>query len=73
MNEVVLRVHPAPGGWGVGCDLPIEPIYFHSGARAEAVARSLAQTLSDAGHDARVVINDRADFPVATQRYFAAI
>jgi hypothetical protein len=73
MNEVVLRVHPAAGGWWVACDLPIEPVYFHSGARAEAAARSLAQTLSDAGHDTKVVINDRADFPVATQRYFAAV
>jgi hypothetical protein len=71
MKNVHLRVQPASIGWWVGCDLPIEPTYFHSGARAEKVARDLALHLSDAGHDVRVVIEDRARQVVATQRYFA--
>jgi len=71
MNEVVLRVQPAAGGWWVDCDLPIEPTYFRSGARAEEVARSLAIHLSGAGHEVKVEIRDRSELTVATQRYFA--
>jgi hypothetical protein len=71
MKDVQLQVQPAPVGWWVDCDLPIEPTFFHSGARAETVARSLAIHLSGAGHDVRVVIEDRAHRVVATQRYVA--
>lgn len=71
MKDVQLQVQPASGGWWVDCDLPIGPTFFHSGARAETVARSLAVHLSGAGHDVRVVIEDRAHQVVATQRYFA--
>lgn len=71
MHEVVLRVHPAAGGWWVDCDLPLEKTYFRSGARAEAVARSLAIHLSGAGHDVRLMVRDRGDQVVATHRYFA--
>jgi len=71
MKEVLFRVQPAPVGWLVGCDLPIEPTYFRSGASAERVARDLAIHLSGAGHDVRLVIEDRTRQVVATQRYFA--
>lgn len=72
MKDVQLQVQPASGGWWIACDLPIEPTFFHSGARAETVARSLAIRLCSAGHDVRVVIEDRAHQVVATQRYFAS-
>lgn len=71
MNEVVLRVHPASGGWWLDCDLPLEPTYYRSGARAEETARSLALRINDLGRDVRVIINDRAQQAVATQVYFA--
>lgn len=71
MKDVQLQVQPATVGWWVDCDLPIEPVFFHSGARAETVARNLAIHLSGAGHDVRVVIEDRTNQVVATQRYFA--
>jgi hypothetical protein len=72
MTDVTLKVQPAAGGWWVDCDLPLEPTYFRSGARAEATARALALRLTDTGCDVRVVINDRAEQVVATHRYFAA-
>ena len=72
MVHVMLRVHPAAGGWWIDCDLPLEPTYFRSGALAEQVARSLAVRLSGAGHDVKLVVNDRTDQTVATRRYFAA-
>ncbi|MBU1376258.1 MAG: hypothetical protein KKE02_16640 [Alphaproteobacteria bacterium] len=71
MKDVQLQVQPASGGWWIECDPPIEPTFFHSGARAETVARNLAIHLSGAGHDVRVLIEDRANQGVATQRYFA--
>lgn len=71
MNDVNMRVQAATAGWWVGCDLPLEPTYFRSGARAEAVARSLAIHLSGAGHDVFLEIRDRSEQPVATHRYFA--
>ena len=71
MKDVHLGGQPASIGWWVGCDLPIEPTYFHSGARVEKVASDLALHLSDAGHDVRVVIEDRARQGLAKQRYFA--
>jgi hypothetical protein len=71
MNEVLLTVHPAAGGWWLACDLPLEPTYFRSGALAEQVARSLAIRLSGAGRDVKLVINDRSEQPVATHLYFA--
>jgi hypothetical protein len=71
MHEVVLKVSPAAAGWWIDCDLPLEPTYFSSGARAEQTAQALALRLSDAGHDVRILIRDRADQLVATRRYFA--
>lgn len=71
MKEVRMQVQPANGGWWIDCDLPIEPTYFRSGARAEQVARTLAVHLSTAGHNVRVEIEDRAAQVIATQRYFA--
>ncbi len=70
MNEVILDVKAVSGGWWVGCDLPIEPTFYRSGARAEQMARALAVRLSEAGHDVRLLVNDRAHQLVATQRYF---
>jgi hypothetical protein len=72
MDEVVLKIRPAAGGWWVDCDLPLQPTYFRSGARAEETAQVLALRLSDAGLDVRVLIRDRTDQLVATRRYFGA-
>lgn len=72
MADVTMQVKPASGGWRVDCDLPLERMYFRSGARAESVAYELAMRLSDVGHDVRVIITDRASQIVATRRYFAA-
>lgn len=72
MLDVHILVGPAAGGgWRIDCDLPLEPAYFRSGARAEQTARALAARMSAAGIDAKVVIADRRDQVVATQRYFA--
>ena len=71
MHEVVLKVHPAAGGWWVDCDLPLEPTYFRSGARAEEVARLLALTLRGVGHDVQLTIRDRTDQVVQVRRYAA--
>lgn len=72
MLDVRILVGPAAGGgWRIDCDLPLEPAYFRSGARAEQAARALAARVSVAGFDAKVVIADRRDRVVATQRYFA--
>ncbi len=72
MLDVHILVGPAVGGgWRVDCDMPLEPAYFRSGARAEQTARTLAERVSAAGVDAKVIIADRRDQVVATQRYFA--
>jgi hypothetical protein len=71
MHEVVLKVHPAAGGWWVDCDLPLEPTFFHSGARAEEVARDLALHLRATGHDVRLTIRDATDQIVEVRRYAA--
>ena len=71
LRTVRVSVHPAAGGWEMACDLPVEPVYFRSGASAEAAARSLAVRLSGEGNDVKLTVHDRAARPIATQRYFA--
>lgn len=71
MKDIVMKVGAADSGWRLSCDLPVEPTYFRSGARAEQSARDLAQRLCGAGLDVRVVIEDRARQVVAIQSYFA--
>ena len=71
MNQVTLSVQPATGGWWLDCSLPFARPYFRSGACVEAAARALAARLADGGCDVRLVINDRANQPVATQHYAA--
>lgn len=69
MDWLDIEVGPAQTGWRVGCDLPLQPTYFHSGARAEAMARRLAIQLSEAGLDVRLRVNDRAARPIAIYNY----
>jgi hypothetical protein len=71
MVEVILKVGPAGGGWWVDCDLPLEPTFFHSGAKAEQAARALALRLTAAGREVRIFIKDQSERAVATHRYFA--
>lgn len=69
MEEVVLRVQPAPVGWGVACSLSFEQIYFRSGGRAELTARSMAVRLAKSGHSVSLLVSDRTDQVIATQHY----
>lgn len=71
MVEVILKVAPAADGWWVDCDLPLEPTFFHSGAKAEQTARALAVRLTDAGRDVRIFVKDRRERTIASHRYFA--
>jgi hypothetical protein len=71
MSEVVMSVMPAGGGWWVNCDLPLEPTYYLSGARAEQTARNLAVRLTEAGRDVRLFVKDRQEQTIATHRYFS--
>lgn len=71
MREVVLKVAPAAEGWWVDCDLPLEPMFFLSGARAEQSARDLALRLTHNGRDVRLFVKDRRDQTIATHRYFS--
>jgi hypothetical protein len=71
MADVTLRIGPAASGWDVACDLPLQPTYFASSARAELVARGMAMRFRDAGHDVKLIIADRGLQTVATHRYFA--
>ena len=72
MSDVVLKVRPTEIGWWLESNLPLEPIYFRSGARIEAAARDMAERLADRGLDVELVINDRANQTIATRRYIGA-
>lgn len=69
MKDLVVNVYPGAGGWCMECDLPLEPIYFKSGGRAEAAARNLAIRLSCIGHEVRMIVKDGADQTVGSHRY----
>lgn len=71
MREVVLSVAPVAEGWWLDCDLPLEPTFFASGARAEQTARDLALRLTSCGRDVRLFVKDRRDQTIATHRYFS--
>jgi len=71
MKNINLDVRAAADGWGVFCDFPLEPTYFQSGARAEYVARGLAQRFARMGHQVKLVVKDRRDLPVALQIFGA--
>jgi hypothetical protein len=72
MDEVVLRVRPASGGWKVESTAGVEPMMFLSGARAERSARALAQTMARAGRRVRLVIEDRSARVVGALNFQAA-
>lgn len=71
MKRIFMEVQAAESGWRLTCDLPIEPTYFRSGARAEQSARELAERLCGAGVDVSVVIEDRAHRIIGTRSYLA--
>ena len=66
MREVVMSVLPAAEGWWVECDLPLEPTFYLSGARAEACAQDLAVRLRDIGRDVRLLVKDQR--PISIER-----
>jgi hypothetical protein len=72
MISILLRVRPAASGWVVESSAGLEPLRFHSGARAEAQANAFAEAITRVGSDARVVIHDRSDRLVGSRRFFAA-
>jgi len=72
MDEVLLRVRPAAGGWKVESTDGVEPMMFLSGARAERSARALAQTIARAGKGVRLVIEDRSAQVVGAMSFAAA-
>jgi hypothetical protein len=71
MDDILLHVRPAGHGWLVDCAAGVEPLLFHSGAKAEAQAHALARTIASVGQDARVLVHDRAEQIVGSTRYFA--
>jgi hypothetical protein len=66
-----VRVRPVGGGWLVSCRIAGEPLAFLSVDHAQASADTLAARLASLGRDARVLICDDADRPVAA-RWFPA-
>jgi len=74
MNEVMVFVRPAGGGWQVETQVSDSPLMFLSGAKAETAAHDLARRLSRlGGAAAQVVVEDRASQVVGARRYPAAV
>ena len=71
MDDIMFHVRPAGHGWLVDAAAGVQPLLFHSGAKAEAQAHTLARCVAGVGHDARVLIHDRAQQIVGSTRYFA--
>jgi hypothetical protein len=69
VSDIRLRVEPAANGWSIGCDLPLETTYYRSGARAERVARRIANNLRGAGFDVEIAIMARDGALVGAQHY----
>lgn len=64
----IILVSPLADGWAVVCS-GLEPLVFHSGARAEAQAKRLAACLAKLGRAVQVRIHDRARNLVGTRLY----
>lgn len=52
----IISVRPVGDGWSVESDLFDSEMIFMSGAKAEAAARRLAQTLAKSGQSAQIRI-----------------
>lgn len=61
-----VSVVPAAHGWAVRSDAIDNELFFRTGAAAERAARRLAESLSQAGHAAKLSIHLRDGSPVAT-------
>jgi hypothetical protein len=55
MNRTI-AVQPAGDGWSVTSDAFDSAMMFHSGAKAEAAARRLAETLARSGENSEIRI-----------------
>jgi hypothetical protein len=64
-----VRVLPVGGGWLVSCRAAGEPLAFLLAEHAQASANALAVRLANLGRDARVLICDSANRPVAARWY----
>lgn len=71
-SEIRILVRPVSGGWCVTSDFE-ELLLFHSGAKAEFQARSLARCLSSLGRDTVVEVHDRRDVVVGSILYGAEL
>jgi hypothetical protein len=71
VDDIMFHVRPAGQGWLVDSGGGVERLHFFSGAKAEAQAHALARCVSSVGHDARVLIHDRAEQIIGSTRYFA--
>ena len=70
-SEQVIVVVPVEGGWTVECSIICQPLFFLSGAKAEANARKLASCIAELGQEVRVMIHARDSTLVGTRRHFA--
>ncbi|HKP77504.1 MAG TPA: hypothetical protein VJU34_00090 [Phenylobacterium sp.] len=71
MIDALVKVRPVGTAWIVEGAERLQPLLFLSGAKAEAQAHAIAQSIAKTGGDARVAVHDRAEQLVGTVRYFA--
>ena len=73
VQDVLVTVRPVAEGWLIDCDAGLEPLFFGSGAQAEAHAHLLASRIARTGCDSRVMVHDRRRRLVGARRYFADV
>jgi hypothetical protein len=67
MEQLVISVKAAPGGWVVSSSVLAAPLMFLSGARAERQAQCLGHALALTGRRVEIAIYDRQDSLVAAK------
>ncbi|WP_296598342.1 hypothetical protein [Phenylobacterium sp.] len=72
MQAVEFRVRPVPSGWLLESSANLAPLAFRAGGAAERKADGLAQAMTAAGVDARVVVLDLAGQVAGVRWYRAA-
>ena len=70
-GDQMIVVVPVEGGWSVQCPMTGQPLFFLSGAKAEANARKLGACIAGLGQDVRVMIHARDHQLVGTRTYLA--
>jgi len=72
MDPVEFRVRPVAAGWILETSASLAPLAFRAGGAAERKADALAQAMTAAGVDAKVVVLDRAGQVAGVRWYWAA-